>query len=378
MRAGACDVAIVGAGPAGCAAALAVLDAAPRAEVVLLDAADFPRDKTCGDGIGSDVLDRLISLGVRGVTDGWSPLDRFDVRFGGIGARRSLSRPMWVIPRKVFDARLVAAATERGATLVRHRVRSLRACAAAVELDDCLRARVVIGADGAHSAVRSAVGRPVPSHRALAIRGYAHVPPARAGVQHIVFSGGRHPSYAWSFDRGDGLANVGYGELLDPTLAPPSRTSLLESLEQLLPGATDGTREWRAHHLPLSSWRWSHPLGPVLLAGDAASLVNPLTGEGIYYAVATGALAGLAASAALAAGDPLSAGSRYRHAVHSTLAAHLRHLAVARRLFARPRLIAAGVRAAAEDQRVFDQLMDMGMAQGKFTAGVFEALVRAW
>jgi flavin-dependent dehydrogenase len=204
------------------------------------------------------------------------------------------------------------------------------------------------------------------------------VRPERAGRLQISFSGRRQPSYAWSFDRGDGLANVGYGELLDPNVAPPSRTSLLASLEQLMPGASNGGHDWRAHHLPLSSWRWSHPRGPVLLAGDAASLVNPLTGEGIYYAVTTGALAGAAAGAALAAGDAISAGSRYRHAVHSALAGHFRHLAVARRLFGDPRMIAAGVRAAAEDQRVFDRLMDMSLAQGKLNARVFAGLGRAW
>jgi geranylgeranyl reductase family protein len=378
MRVRECDVAIVGAGPAGCAAALAVLNAAPRAAVVLLDAVAFPRDKTCGDGIGPDVVDRLAALGVRGVTDGWTPVDRFDVRYEAFVVRRSLSRPMWVIPRRTFDARLVAAATERGATLLRHRVRELRFGVGGVEVDDWLRAQIVIGADGAHSTVRCGIGEAVPAQQALALRGYAAVSPDRAGTQYIAFSGRRHPSYAWSFDRGDGLANVGYGELLDPRVGRPSRASLLESLERLLPGTTKRCQEWRAHHLPLSSWRWSHPPGRVLLAGDAASLVNPLTGEGIYYAVTTGALAGAAASTALAVGDPTSAGIRYRQAVHSTLASHLRHLALARRLFTHPPLIGAGVRAAAHDQRIFDQLMDLGLAQGKLTAGVVQGLMRAW
>lgn len=373
-----CDVAIVGAGPAGCAAALALLNAAPRAEVMLLDAASFPRDKTCGDGIGPDVVDRLVALGVPGVVEGWTSLNRFDVRFGDFVVRRSLSNSMRVIPRRVFDARLVAAATARGATLVRHRVRRLWLDVKGVDVDHFVRARIVIGADGAHSAVRAAIGEPVPAHRALALRGYAAVLPEHAGHLQISFSGRRQPSYAWSFDRGDGLANVGYGEFLDRNVAPPSRTSLLESLEQLLPGVSNGGQEWRAHHLPLSSWRWSHPHGPVLLAGDAASLVNPLTGEGIYYAVTTGALAGAAAGAALAEGNAVSAGSRYRRAVHAALASHLRHLAVARTLFQDPRMIAAGVRAAAQDQRVFDQLMDMSLAQGKLSARVFAGLARAW
>ena len=60
------DVAIVGAGPAGSAAALRVLQLRPDARVVLLDAATFPRDKTCGDGIAAHVFDLLAALGVEG------------------------------------------------------------------------------------------------------------------------------------------------------------------------------------------------------------------------------------------------------------------------------------------------------------------------
>ena len=77
-----------------------------------------------------------------------------------------------------------------------------------------LGARVVVGADGAHSVVRAALGRPRPTRKALAIRGYALTRPGAEGVQSIVFGDRRQPSYAWAFDRGDGLSNVGYGELL--------------------------------------------------------------------------------------------------------------------------------------------------------------------
>jgi menaquinone-9 beta-reductase len=372
-----CDVAVVGAGPAGSMAAMALLRAAPGLRVALLDAADFPRDKVCGDGIGPDVVDRLTELGLRDVVDGWTSLRRFDIRYGAAAVRRSLTRPMWVIPRKVFDARLVEAATARGARLMNHRVRQLRPVGDGVELDGRVRARVVIGADGAHSAVRGAVGAPSSARRALALRGYAAVPSDGRGVQRIVFSGRRHPSYAWSFDRGDGLANVGYGELLDPRARPPTRASMLTRLEQLLPGATESGSGWRGHHLPLSSWRFSHPQGRVLLAGDAAGLVNPVTGEGIYYAVTTGILAGAVAAAALATDDAASAGRRYRHAVRAALGGHLKHVAAAAWLFGRPVLMDAGLRAAAHDQRVFDDLMDMGLAQGKLTAPVLGALTRS-
>ena len=94
-------------------------------------------------------------------------------------------------------------------------------------------------------------------------------------------------------------ANVGYGELLPRGRgdgSPPSRRLLLEQLEELLPGMASTGTDWRGHHLPLSSWRREQPDGRVLRVGDAAGLVNPMTGEGIYYAVATGILAGRTAA----------------------------------------------------------------------------------
>ena len=115
------------------------------------------------------------------------------------------------------------------------------------------------------------------------------------------------PAYGWSFPIGDGTANVGYGELRSALgAAGPGKAHLHGSLSTLLPDQPAEAGSLRAHHLPLSTWRPRQPDGPVLLAGDAASLVNPLTGEGIYYAVLSGMLAGQAAVAALAGGGPLT------------------------------------------------------------------------
>jgi flavin-dependent dehydrogenase len=108
------------------------------------------------------------------------------------------------------------------------------------------------------------------------------------------------PAYAWRFDAGDGTSNVGFGMLL-PSLRAVSgsgRAELHGRLVELLPGTQ--AERLVSHHLPLSTWRPTQPPGRVLLAGDAMSLINPLTGEGIYYALLSGRLAG---RCALSGGD---------------------------------------------------------------------------
>lgn len=361
------DLAIVGAGPAGTAAALGALAARPDLSVLMLDRHDFPRDKACGDGVAPHVLDVLADIGVVGLVADRAPVHRLRLQQAGRSVDRSMARPAWVVPRTVLDSRLVDAAVRAGATLRRHRVRSVRVEPDAVVLDETLRAKVVVGADGAHSTVRVAA-RLAPSRRqALALRGYAPVRRGNRGQQVIIFGERRQPSYAWSFDRGDGLANVGYGELLTRRRTTPTRALLLGQLEELLPGSTADGSAWRGHHLPLSSWRWRQPDGRLLLAGDAAGLINPLTGEGIYYAVATGVLAGRAAVNALSAQDAAGAGARYRFAVRSLLARHLRHTWAASRLVGAPPVVAAAVRAAAQDQEVFDELVELGLGRGKLT-----------
>ena len=372
------DLAVVGAGPAGTAAALGALRTRPDLSVVLLDRADFPRDKACGDGIAPHVLDVLGDVGVMGLLDDRVPVSRLRLERGDVTVARMMRRPAWVVPRSVFDDRLVTAARDAGARLLRHRVRDLTVGPGSVCLDGTITARVVVGADGAHSRVRAATGlRDAPT--ALAVRGYAPTTPGRRGEQVIVFGTGRRPSYAWSFDRGDGLANVGYGEVVSGGSQHPSRSLLVARVEELLPGATADATDWRGHHLPLSGWRWPHPDGRVLLAGDAAGLVNPLTGEGIYYAVATGLLAGRVAAAVAAGADGRQLGRSYRRAVRSFLAGHLRHTALTAKLVMAGQILEPGILAAAGDQRVFDDLVELGLGRGRLTPAIVRGLLRsAW
>ena len=356
------DVAIVGAGPAGAAAALRVLALRPDADVLLIDAAAFPRDKTCGDGISAHVLELLDRLGVP--ADSWVGPQVHGMRLTSPGGRiveRRCARPNRVIPRAMFDARLVAAATAAGARLVQHRVRALRVLADRVVLDDRWSARVVIGADGANSTVRRLLGAPrsPESSVAVAVRGYAPtvVDPDALVIE---FARGRRPAYAWSFPLVSGGSNVGFGVF--DRRGGGSRADLLAELARLLPEHPPEPDTVRGHQLPLSTGpRW-HSDGRVLLAGDAAALVNPLTGEGIYDAVASGALAG---RAALRGPD---AGAAHRAAMRATFRHHHRHTALLARLVPRPRFLDAAVVAAARYQPVFDAAVDLGLGPGTASA----------
>jgi menaquinone-9 beta-reductase len=347
------DVVVVGAGPAGSAAALAARR--EGATVLLLDRDDFPRDKPCGDGIAAEALDVLEGLGVQGVTAGYPAVPRLQlVGPGGAAVARRLPRPAHTIPRRIFDARLVEAAVEAGVELRRHTVRAITQNPDQVTVDDQLRAHVLIGADGATSTVRRLVGQPMnPSgHMAFAIRGYA--PTRNTDEQFIVTTRQQWPAYAWEFPIGDGTANVGYGEVLRGS--PLSRAYLETRLRAMLPGAEP--TGLRGHHLPLSTRRPAPVNGRVLLAGDALSLINPFTGEGIFYAVRSGALAGAAA----AGNDPAG----YRRTLAEALGRHLRHSKLVALLSREPRVVDAAVRAADRDGAVFRRMVELGLGDGVF------------
>jgi geranylgeranyl reductase family protein len=370
------DLVVVGGGPAGSAAALRARQLRPEARVLLLDRADFPRDKSCGDGIAAHGRDELALLGLPDVIADYRPVDRLRVISpGGNSVAAQAARPNHVVPRKVFDARLVAAAVDRGVEVRRHKVRQLAQRDGRVLLDGTIAARVVLGADGASSVVRRQLGvrATKDKHTALAIRGYADVPPDDDHAQFIAMQAAGWPAYAWSFPIGDGTANVGFGMLLPKLKATnrPGREVLLGRLAELLPDRP--ARDLLAHHLPLSPGRPRPGVGRVLLAGDAASLINPLTGEGIYYALLSGRLA---AEAALSAPEqPLPA---YRRRLREHLGGHLRTTDVLARAAQSPRFIDAAIGTAARRTDVFDLLVDVGLGDGVVPARLALAVARAW
>jgi geranylgeranyl reductase family protein len=363
------DVVVVGGGPAGAACAAAVRRARPDADVLVLDRSAFPRDKVCGDGIAPEALDVLAGLGidVAALTAGYPTVPRLRLRApGGTTVERAMHRPASVVPRAVLDGRLLDQVLATGVRFRQHTVREVTVHPTHVEVDG-IRAGVLVGADGAESVVRRALGLAgnPPDRLAVAIRGYAPVLPGSDGVQVVTTTAQRWPAYAWSFPLGDGRANVGYGELVSGGV---TRTELVAGLHRLLPGVQP--EGLRAHRLPLSTGRPRLPDGRVLLAGDAQSLINPLTGEGIFYAVLSGALAGEAA------GHGALAGQVHRRLLRRRLGGHLRSSGVASQLSRWPALMEAVVRAARADQRAFDDVVALGLADGRLTARTLAGAVR--
>jgi geranylgeranyl reductase family protein len=334
------DVAVVGSGPGGAVAALVL--ARGGARVALIDKAAFPRDKACGDVIGPRGVRALEDLGLgtgaepgTGAGPGMRVGDMIVVGPSGRRVRlpcfegRTYPGFGTVEPRLGFDARLARAAQEAGAIGVTGRVARLLDGSDAggegvgglggVELDDGRRVRapVVIGADGATSAVAEAAGL-VDARRVLwgfAVRVYIAQPVA---LPHIVLwepeARRPFPGYGWLFPGPGGTANagLGIGTLADRRGGAGAVRRLPDFLDYLrragLLGGSAGDESGRlGGWLKMGLVGTTPASGGVLLVGDAAGLVNPLQGEGIAQAMTSGRLA---AQAVLA--GPGTAAARYR------------------------------------------------------------------
>lgn len=356
------DLVIVGAGPAGSTAALSALRAKPGARVLLLDRSPIGRDKVCGDGIAPHAVAELAALGVDAVRRAEHVASVRLVGPGGSDAGALTTSPGYVIPRAEFDERLLRAALEAGADFELDKVTAITGGV----VNDRWSAPVIIGADGSNSVVRRAIGQPANHGRALAvaIRGYAPTPAGRPNELTIRWDSQRAGGlcYAWAFPTAHGTTNVGYG--MSSAAPQHSRAHLEKRLHELLPEYDLDGVEFTGHTLPLTVRRPSPAVatraGAVLLVGDAASLINPFTGEGIYSAIASGALAGAAA-----VGD--APGRRYARALASRFSRQHRQTTALYRIIDFPIVLNTVIRAAARDPHLFDRLLEVGLGDAAFS-----------
>lgn len=305
---------MVGAGPAGAAAAITLAGAGR--DVVLVDKARFPRDKCCGDGLTTLALRELEPLGFepagtasfRAVDGAWlrSPTGR-EVELAlprdGISAA--------VIPRVELDAALVGVAVRAGATVVEGAsfagplLLESDGVTAAFTLDDGstvpMTARHLVAADGAWSPIRRAAGLTPAGYRGEwhALRAYVDgvTGPASSRL-YVWFDADLLPGYAWSFPLTDGRTNVGFGVLRAAGWSGRAIAAVWDGLlDRAHVRAALGPRaavSGRMAAWPIPARIGSLPLshGRVLFTGDAAAATDVLTGEGIGQALLTGRLAG--------------------------------------------------------------------------------------
>jgi menaquinone-9 beta-reductase len=357
------DLLVVGAGPAGIAAAITATQRG--LDVVVVDSATFPRDKTCGDGLTAGALRLLERLGLpRAALDSDAYASVHETMLVSPSGRR-VSLPMptdgdhaGVVTRMRLDAALVDLARTRGVdvregnaveqvTPVAHGVRVTTADGAQHE------AGFVVAADGHFSPVRRAWQRvgPALGEWHAARQYFSGVGDRRLWV---AFEKDLLPGYAWVFPLPGDRANVGFGVLREGRKGHELKALWADLLQRpvlreiLGPAAVPEDRV-RAWPIPTRYEPASLADGRVLFVGDAAAVVDPMTGEGIAQALETGMLAASAVAevGSVGSADPRVVGDRYRRAVARSLGADLRFASALQRLLARPLVARAAIRAVA-------------------------------
>jgi len=305
------DLVILGAGPAGSAAAVTARN--KGLSVALIDKARFPRPKLCGGlvtGRCAAHLKTVFNLDIdpqlfetrrnfEFYMEG-RPLGRLD----GVPPTHLTMR--WDLDQLLFARALAAGAADYSGQRVDRL--DLAANRLTLQSGDTLQYRCLIGADGVQSIVaRALFGTPFDPARvgfALEIEAPARAPTQDTPVR-IDFAAADW-GYGWSFPK-RGSTTIGLGGL--HLRNPDMKARLSRYLDQLHTG--QGTKV-KGHFLPFGGYRSQPGRGNVLLAGDAAGFVDPITGEGIGHAIHSGALAAAAAAEALAGGRPDIALARYR------------------------------------------------------------------
>ncbi|WP_240355332.1 menaquinone reductase [Mycobacterium bourgelatii] len=306
------DVVVVGAGPAGSAAA--AWAARAGRDVLVVDSAGFPRDKACGDGLTPRAIAEMERLGLGDWLAG--RIRHRGLRMSGFGGEVEIEWPGPSFPayssavaRLELDDRIRKVAEDSGARMLLgtkavgvHHDSSRRVVSLVLADGTEVSLRQLIVADGARSSLGRKLGRRWHQETVygVAARGYLTTthgddPWLTSHLELRSPDGAVLPGYGWIFPLGDGEVNIGVGAL--STTKRPADLAL----KPLINYYTDLRRdEWGFTGQPRAVASALLPMGGAvsgvagpnwMLIGDAAACVNPLNGEGIDYGLETGRLA---------------------------------------------------------------------------------------
>ena len=321
------DVIVVGAGPSGATAAYYLAQAG--LDVLLLEKSSFPREKVCGDGLTPRAVRSLVAMGVDVSEEaGWRR--NKGLRVIGGGMRLELPWPELssypgyglVRSRASLDETLARRAQAAGAKLRENTTvtgpvldddgRIVGVNVKADGEERAFRSRVVVAADGNSSRLSVAMGLRKRDDRPLGVAVRTYYTSPRHDDDYLeswldLWDGDRLlPGYGWIFGMGDGTSNVGLGLLnTSEAFGNTDYRALLMRWLRSMPQEwgyveENRTEPVRGAALPMGFNRTPHYYRGLLLAGDAAGMVNPFNGEGIAYAMESGEILARVVAQALA------------------------------------------------------------------------------
>ena len=391
------DVLIIGAGPSGSNAAISYKNLNPDLKVGLIDKSIFPRDKSCGDAIGPGVISALKRFNNQHILDN-EPQVVSTTLYGpeNIGIQNYIPEVknkedsiVYVIPRIDLDNRILNLAKNlevdvfEGYNFVSFKKDLDNKLIVEINNGDNitkLGTKILVGADGANSRVRKQLNVNTNSdwHKAIAIRAYIDSPnyleifKERTLMFEINVSAEK--GYAWAFPSKGKLLNIGIGVPLN--IFKKEKLDINVLLQDFITQLTnrgvivENIRDEKSYLLPFASSRpkLRNDIS-VALIGDASSMINPMSGEGIFYGMEAGYLLAKNTYNLMDSPDLTKGIANYEKAFSKRFRKHYLSCALARLLLQSPFMTKRLLKVASNDQNTIDFVVELLFDEAYLTFG---------